>query len=250
MRDNHDQTRIDMTDKSQTRKDLPRRESHRLVDFDYTQRGAYFITICTNDRGCHFGEVKDGRMLHSALGVLVERELLLVPVRRRPWIRLGCHVVMPNHVHAVILNDRADRYVHRRVRGGRGAQEARDIDAQMPAEQPLQPEYRPCRDIRGAGAGDASVAPTLESLSIGAIVGGFKAGVTREARRLGLWGDATLWQREFYDHVIRCQAASERISHYIAQNPARWTLDRENADRTGDDEFERWLEAEGRKPLP
>jgi putative transposase len=236
----------------------PNRESHRLIDHDYTEPRSYFVTICVQNGVNAFGDVIDGEMRQSTLGVLVERELLLVPVRRAPWILLAAHVVMPNHVHAIITNVRGDRLVHRKVRGGKGANEAREIDRQFPPE-PLAPEFRPIRAVGATLAspsndvqtpGDASVAPTLEALSLGAVIGGFKSGVTREARTLGLWGSDALWQRDYHDHVIRNPKAFARIRRYINENPAQWQQDRENPGRAGTDEFDQWLEEEGKQPIP
>jgi hypothetical protein len=79
------------------------------------------------------------------------------------------------------------------------------------------------------------------------LVGGLKAGVTREARRLGFWDERPLWQREFWDHIVRSPKTYERIAEYIDSNPLRWTLDRENPNAVGKDVFESWLEEEGRK---
>ena len=231
---------------------MPDRQSHRLIDHDYTEPGSYFVTICTRDRACVFGDVVDGTLQHTLLGVLVERELLLIPVRRSPRVRLGPFVVMPNHVHAIIINCRGDRLVHRKVRAGRGAEEARANDRAMSPANPLPPEYKPYRNVRATGdirEGGMNAAPTLEALSLGAIVGTFKAGVTREARRLGIWGKAPLWQRAFHDHVVRGEHAFGVIARYIRSNPWQWSLDRENPSRTGDDEFDQWLTEEGKKPV-
>ena len=194
--------------------DLPDRRSHRLAGRDYSQPGSYFITICVQGRRNLLGEVNGDRTILSPLGLLVERELLLVPRRRAPWILLGEYIVMPNHVHAILHNRRGDAAIHRKVRS---EQRASDPTAR------------------------------LEAMSAGAIVGALKAGVTREARRHGWIGSDSIWQRDYHDHVIRNPEAARRISAYIRNNPLHWSLDPENPQRMGIDEFHDWLEQEGKK---
>jgi REP element-mobilizing transposase RayT len=82
---------------------------------------------------------------------------------------------------------------------------------------------------------------------LGTIIGSFKAGVTREWRRLSGDGKVVVWQARFHDHIIRHELALERIRQYVRSNVQQWSLDRENPQRTGENEFYRWLEAYARK---
>ncbi|MCA8920126.1 MAG: transposase [Planctomycetes bacterium] len=207
--------------------DRPNRQSHRLQGYDYTEPRSYFVTICSKDRSCIFGEVVKAKTVLNPLGVLAERELLLLPRRRKPWVALGEYVIMPNHIHAIIINQRGDLQVHKASRG----------------------DVHVAREPDGEPAGGVNPAPTLEPLSLGAIVGSFKAGVTREARRLGLWREGDLWQREYYDHVIRNESARSRINEYIRNNALRWHLDRENPNQEGNDDFDTWLTEQGKAAL-
>ena len=76
--------------------------STRLKDWDYTQAGWYFVTICAADRRCHFGRVTDGHVQLSSIGQIVEKEWLRAP-EVRPNVALDAHVVMPNHLHGIIV---------------------------------------------------------------------------------------------------------------------------------------------------
>ena len=77
--------------------------------------------------------------------------------------------------------------------------------------------------------------------SLGSVVGGFKASVTRIGRARGIVGPDSLWQRGFWEHIVRHRTALERIRRYIAENPSRWYCDAENRDRRGTDPFDAWI---------
>ena len=85
----------------------------------------------------------------------------------------------------------------------------------------------------------------LRSGSLGAIVGGFKASVTRIGRAEKIIGTEPIWQRGFWEHIVRGREALERIRRYIAENPSRWYCDVENRDRIRDDPFDSWISDQG-----
>jgi REP element-mobilizing transposase RayT len=175
------------------------RRSLRLKGYDYTQAGAYFVTICTQNRTCLFGEVEDGAMrLNSAgeLAVTVWNGML----ERFPEIELDMFVVMPNHMHGIIvLSDCNSR--------------GRDV-----------------ADARGRAATRA--APT-----VGDIVGAFKSLFTLrfvEGVKSKRWPafNRRVWQRNYCEHVIRDERDLARVRRYIDENPPRWEFDLENPQRT------------------
>lgn len=189
------------------------RRSIRLKGYDYTQPGAYFITICTQDRAHLFGEVVDREMRLNDAGRIV-REEWFKTAQLRPYVRLDENefVVMPNHVHGIIwIVD--DVGATRRV--------------------------APTTDAAPHGP---------KSGSIGAIIGQFKSAATKSINALRGIPGAPGWQRNYYEHIIRDEDALNRIRAYILTNPLRWALDRENPARTGTDQFDTWLE--GLEPAP
>ncbi|GBC77824.1 hypothetical protein HRbin08_01306 [bacterium HR08] len=192
------------------------RRSIRLPGYDYTQRGAYFITLCTHDRACLFGEVVEGEMRLNALGEIVRVEWFRT-AQIRPYVRLfdDEFVVMPNHVHGIIWIIDDDVGATRRVAQGVGA--TRCV-AQGATRRVAPTGYPP----RGPA-----------SCSIGAIIGQFKSITTKRMNALRGTPGAPVWQRNYYEHIIRTEDALRRIREYIATNPMRWHLDRENPDRTG-----------------
>jgi putative transposase len=171
--------------------DKPHRKSTRLKGYDYSQAGAYFVTICTQGRACLFGDaVNDGIRL-NALGEIVEREWLRT-VEIRPRVQVDAFVVMPNHMHGILII---------RPAGGVGATR----------------RVAPTRTPRGPAPG-----------SIGAIVGQFKSRTTKHINRLRRTPGMAVWQRNYYEHVIRNDESLNRVRQYILDNPVRWTVDREN----------------------
>ncbi len=196
------------------------RRSIRLPGYDYARAGAYFVTICTYQRECLFGEIAGGDMRLNPLGQIVQEEWLKTAVLR-PRVRLDTFVVMPNHVHGIIiLND---------DRGGtddrRGTlQRAPTIE--LRTHHPLQ--RAPTRERFGQPTSDSI--PTIVRL--------FKSATTKRINEMRKTPGVPVWQRNYYEHIIRTADELYRIQEYIAANHLRWHLDRENPHRTGEDEWE------------
>jgi putative transposase len=198
-----------MVTSCQAAKRRPQRQSLRLRGYDYTQCGAYFVTFCAWERRSLFGEILDGQLRLNALGSVVEEAWFVLPTHF-PSVELDASVVMPNHMHGVVII-------------GVAAQHA----------APSRPS-------------PAKFAVTPGSL--GANVRSFKSAVTRRANELRMPFGAQLWQRNYYEHVIRNDESLDRIRQYITTNPARWELDAENPRRCGQDEFDQWLAAFKARP--
>jgi REP element-mobilizing transposase RayT len=183
-----------------------RRKRIRLRYYDYRRTGLYFVTICTYDRRSTLGMIRDGRVTLSPLGKLTETRWRSIP-EHSPHVELDLHVVMPNHVHAVIVIDsKAD----------------------------------PSESKRNPGE--------LRAGSLGAVVGPFKAAVTRAARAEEIVGSDPVWQRGFWEHIVRGPEALKRIQRYIVENPSRWPYDSENRNRRGGDPFDVWIAEQGVLP--
>ena len=178
------------------------RRSIRYRGYNYAQPGAYFVTICTYEREYLFGEVVDGVMHYNDYGDIVGEEWFKT-MEIRPSIRIydDEFVVMPNHAHGIIWIVDDD--------SGRG-----------------DPH----------GRGDPRVAPTGPPPdSIGAIMAGFKSATTKRINVLRQSPGAPVWQRNYYDRIIRNDRALRAIRQYIIDNPMRWQFDRYNPDADGPD---------------
>ena len=172
------------------------RKSIRLKGYDYTHPGGYFVTIVTLWRECMFGKIVDGVMQLNELGQIIWECWEEIPAHF-PNTDVNEFVVMPNHVHGIL-------FIHE----GNGT--------------PICP----------ACVGAQHAAPlrgmkiNVKSGSLGAIIRSFKSAVTRRAGRE--LNSANIWQRNYYEHIIRNNADWERICNYIAANPLNWVEDEEN----------------------
>jgi len=177
-----------------TLRSRPHRSPLRLPDFDYSTPGAYFITVCTYHRTCLLGDVRHDRVLLTDIGSMVNSAWSELP-SHYPALQTDAFVVMPNHVHGIIF---------------------------LTGEEP-----RPSSPPDGRAR---EPAPTFGLLDV---VHRFK---TLTTRRFAEFGHASgsrpvyrhLWQRSFYEHVVRDDATLLRIREYIPNNPLAWALDREN----------------------
>jgi REP element-mobilizing transposase RayT len=191
------------------------RRSIRLPGYDYTQPGAYFITIVTHERMLSFGEIVDGEMRLNEYGQIVRAEWFQTAVVR-PYVVLHPDefVVMPNHVHGIVsIVDM----------GGMDD----DVGAQRrcapTTTNPTNTAPTPTRRAVG-GATPTNVIPG----SLGAIVRSFKSATTKRINALRGTPGAPVWQRNYYEHIIRTDHALARIRDYIQSNPQRWADDQEN----------------------
>lgn len=173
---------------------LHHRHSIRLQTYDYSQAGAYFVTLCTQDRKYRFGAVINGEMVLNQCGRIVEVEWFRSAEIRKE-VRLDAFVVMPNHLHGVVFIDQMT------------SDESAYVGAHGCAPNGLL--HRPRR-------------------SLGAFIAGFKSIVTTTINQLHNTPGVTVWQRNYYDHIIRKEEALEKIRCYIANNPANWEKDKNN----------------------
>ena len=213
--------------------DKPRRHSLRLPDYDYSQAGGYFVTICCQDRLRLLGEVVDGEVVLTEAGEMVRRiwdEL----AEAYPGVQLDASVIMPNHMHGVVLlNLDAPSSVGAGPRARPNGGTANVSDASVgagPHAGPNACDMIAPKDAVGAGprAGPERV------LSLSDLMQRFKSLTTSEYIR-GVkergWPPfpGKLWQRGFYEHVIRNEDDLADIREYIVNNPAKWADDVENA---------------------
>jgi REP element-mobilizing transposase RayT len=211
---------------------LPNRKSIRLKGWDYRNPGLYFITICTQNRAHHFGEIKDGMMGLSVPGCVAHYYWTQIPQEFNA-IQLDEYIVMPNHIHGIIAITGRDA-IHgiRNVADARGNDIDRGSDAmnRVPTDQknvgsPIHrdPDNKPPGGVTGKDN------PMLYKNHLGRITRWFKGRCTFEIRNRSCSDFA--WQSKFYDHIIRNKAALGRIRKYIYNNPLKWQQDQENPDR-------------------
>lgn len=177
--------------------------SIHLRGYDYAQTGAYFVTVCSYERACLFGEVIRGEMAVNDFGRILKACWLEIPAHF-PSVALDAFVVMPNHIHGVVVIDRSAGMAHT----GTSHVGARHASPLPPPESP------------------GSKPPTS-----GAIVGSFKSACTKRINGSRDLPSMPVWQRNYYERIIRDEAGMDAVRAYIKTNPARWRDDRENTDR-------------------
>jgi REP element-mobilizing transposase RayT len=174
---------------------LKQRKHIRLKHFDYGNTGAYYVTICTDEKKRFLSEIENGEVRLLAFGKVVEEELDRT-ISMRDNLSLGPYVIMPNHVHLVL-------FFHDRT-----------------AEELPEEDESPKRNFGGSHAG-----------SLSSIIGNFKSVVTSRIRKADQKDGIVIWQRGFYEHIIRDEKDLLRITDYIMTNPITWQYDQENPDR-------------------
>jgi len=181
----------------------PQRKSIRLKNYDYRLAGAYFVTICTQDRACLFGGIINGAMAANDAGCMIEIVWNEIP-DHYPGIDIDAFQIMPNHMHGIIIV-------------GAGPRACPDGD------------WQTC-DATGQAQGPA---PTgINNLSLPDVVHRFKTMTTKRyadgVKQNGwLRFKGRLWQRNYYEHIIRNDNDLNCIRDYISSNPLRWTEDLE-----------------------
>ncbi|CCI09301.1 transposase [Microcystis aeruginosa] len=173
------------------------RRSIRLRNYDYSQPGAYFVTICTYQKQSWFGEIKNGQIYLNQLGKIVADEWLKT-CKIPPNFKLDEWVIMPNHFHGiVIINDYS---------GDDQSLGARDAPLDL-------------------GARDAPLQQKPNSLS--SCIAGFKSAVTKRINLLRQNTDTPIWQRNYYESILRDEKYLAVVREYIINNPKNWPNDRD-----------------------
>ena len=183
-------------------------ETTRLKGWDYGKNGYYFVTICTKDRIPYFGNVINGMVQLSEIGKIALEELQKTPeIRKDMNITLGEFVIMPNHIHCIIIIGENEFNTNR-------------IDAMRCDNN--------CRDaMHGVSTTINNTNNTNkfgpQSKNLPSIIRGFKSAVTKRAKIIN---PDFSWQRNYYEHIIRDEKSFKTISEYIINNPLNWTEDK------------------------
>jgi REP element-mobilizing transposase RayT len=165
----------------------------RLYNWDYRWAASYFVTICTKNREHYFGSVKDKRMVLSNIGIIAD--ILWHETKHHVnHIELGSFVVMPNHVHGIVI-----------IKNDFSSDTGRTLNLN---ENKITGQNR---------------FQNIGKRSLSSIIGSYKSAVSKHCNRLGL---DFAWQRRFHDNIIRNREQYIRVAKYIENNPKKWGEDR------------------------
>ncbi|MCX6000063.1 MAG: transposase [Chloroflexi bacterium] len=172
-----------------------RRRSVRLKGYDYSQAGVYFVTVCAYGRRCLFGIIFGGQVVLTRHGEVVQTCWEDIPAHFAE-AELDVFVVMPNHMHGIVV-----------LAGG---QHCRPVGARHAVPEMAGSFGRPMPG------------------SLSSVLRSFKSASAKRANELCRTPSAPIWQRSYYEHVIRDDSELARVREYITTNPLQWDLDREN----------------------
>ncbi|MXO03194.1 transposase [Flavobacterium sp. HBTb2-11-1] len=191
--------------------------SIRAKWWDYGWNGAYFITICTQDRKHYFGEIQNNKMILSEVGIIADLLWHQIPMHHKN-VELGDFVVMPNHIHGILIIDKQLDNIN--VDNMDNVETGHALS--LPSIQMLQTSSSV--EFQKPGLKRFQ---NIGKNTISSIVGSYKSAVTKHANRLGYTHQ---WQKLFYDNIIRDNNQYQRISDYIVSNPENWAKDKFKTD--------------------
>lgn len=171
--------------------DIHHRRSIRLKEYDYSQAGAYFVTICTHRGECVFGEIKEGRMMLNKVGRMIEKWWWELK-NKFTEIELDEYMIMPNHFHGIIMLVGADLCV-----------------------SPNDPKGE------HIGSPLPKIVQWFKTMTTNEYIHGVKRNIYAQINK-------RLWQRNYYEHIIRNEDDLKQVREYVLYNPLKWELDEEN----------------------
>ena len=188
-----------------------RRRSIRLPEYDYSQAGAYYVTIVAWHRELLFGEVVNKEMKLNRYGEIIEWEWRELP-KRFQFIELGVFMVMPNHFHGIL-------FFHEKVGATRqGLTRIHDGQTLLP-------------HITTDGSNGSPLPQGPKPSSLGAVISQFKSRLTKRLWKIPSLNGTPIWQRNYYEHIIRNEKDLQSKSEYIESNPVLWDEDEHNPKR-------------------
>jgi len=180
------------------------RRSIRLKDYDYSQPGGYFITICTQHKACLFGEIKDAKMELNIAGQIIKKWWLKIP-NKFPAITIDEYIIMPNHIHGICMifesNVGAD-----------------------PCVCPNKNDQSICLEDEHSGSPLHKIIQWFKTMTTNECIRSVKQNILPQFH-------GRLWQRNYYEHIIRNEDDLNQIREYISGNPVKWETDKENPNK-------------------
>ena len=202
------------------------RRSIRLKGYDYSRAGLYFITICCDERLCRFGKIETGKMILNEYGMIAYNEWSKLP-ERFPNFELDVFQIMPNHIHGIIMMTDVGATLAVAQNEFTPTEKGQPQGIAPTIAPTVSPTISPIENGQPQG-----IAPTIAatiSPTVPDIVGAYKSLVFNGCLKIYKSKNemmGKLWQRNYYEHIIRNEQAYQNISAYIINNPVKWTEDK------------------------
>ncbi|MFN4844547.1 MAG: transposase [Dolichospermum sp.] len=187
--------------------DIHKRQSIRLKGYDYSQSGLYFITICCYQRECLFGNIMNSQIILNNFGQLIKEEWLKSAEIRKE-IEFDDFVIMPNHFHGIVI-------INQEINSDfmKNDVDFQDNNVGANGRAPLQQIQSSRPKI------------SMKPKSISSLIAGFKSATTKKINIIRNTPQNPVWQRNYYDHIIRNDESLARIREYVQNNPLSWEND-------------------------
>jgi REP element-mobilizing transposase RayT len=207
------------------------RRSIRLQNYDYSSEGAYFVTMCTQNRECLFGEIVNGEMVLNEYGKIVEQCWFNLP-NHYDNIKLDAYVIMPDHFHGIIfITDSVETVdsvdsvgaIHELPRHELPQRESPQRESpqrESPQRESPQRESQP--ESLESPQQELSRQQQRRKMLLPKIIGRFKMNSAKQINLIRNTPGVSVWQRDYYEHIIRDVESLENIRNYIVQNPSKW----------------------------
>jgi putative transposase len=189
--------------------EIHHRRSIRLKGYDYSQAGVYFVTICVKDHACLFGTIADGKLQYNDYGQIAN-EFWLKISEHFSDVKLDEFIIMPNHIHGIIT-----------INNCRG-------EVTSPFSEVVAPNSKTKTAQKQGGE-----TPPLQKFTLGQIVAYFKYQSAKRINDIRNAPGTPIWQRNYYEHIIRDDKELQAIQEYIRYNPLKWDEDKENPEMKG-----------------
>ncbi|MEJ5245590.1 MAG: transposase [Bacteroidota bacterium] len=198
-------------------------ESIRLPNYDYSQPSAYFITICTHNKIHYFGEITNGKMQLNEFGKIVEECWNKIP-EHFMHVSLDYFVIMPNHFHGIlIINNEETQHAVSLQKTNKNKSQCRDIACYVSTKS--VDDEKPVETQHAASLQKINQFGCLVSGSLPVIIRSFKSACTKQINTLRPATIPPIWQRNYYEHIIRNEKSLSEIRNYIQNNPLNWEQD-------------------------
>jgi len=225
------------------------RRSIRLKGYNYSQPGAYFITLCTYQRQCWFGEIRQAQMHLNQIGKIVEQEWLK-SAQMRPNIKLDEWIIMPNHLHVIVwivqsgLEIKSEDRLSNTELSNTGLSNTELSNTGLSNTELSNTELSNTElsntelsntELSNTELSNTGVCNTplrggfrRQGNSLASFIGGFKGAVTRRINQCCNNNSIPIWQRNYYESIIRDEKGLNQIREYIQNNPLSWGEDIDN----------------------